>query len=115
VDRRSFLASLIGGLAAASFGTASFAAQPLNAHAPADRRRPEDAPRVDPEALDKTDADYAQYYYYGPRRRYRRRRYYGGPRFHFYVGPRYYRPYPYYRPYGYRPYRRFYGGPHYYW
>lgn len=114
MDRRSFLASLIGGLAAASFGTASFAAQPSGTSAPAGRRRPEDAPKVDPEALDKTDADYVQYYYYGPRRRYWRRRYYGGPRFHFYVGPRYYRPYPYYRPYGYRPYRRFYG-PDYYW
>ncbi|CAN7662787.1 hypothetical protein [Bosea sp. LjRoot237] len=114
MDRRSFIASLIGGLAAASFASAGLAAQPQRALQPGDRRRPDDASKVDPEALDKTDADYAQYYYYGPRRRYWRRRYYG-PRFHFYVGPRYYRPYPYYRPYGYRPYRRFYGGPDYYW
>jgi hypothetical protein len=117
VDRRSFLASLIGGLAAASFASSgSFASTGLTARPqatlPADRRRPEGAPEVDTEALDKADADYAQYYYYRPRRGYWRRRYYGpryyrGPR---YWGPRYYRPYPYY----YRPYRR-YWGPRYYW
>jgi hypothetical protein len=112
VDRRSFLASLIGGLAAASFASAGLAAQPQKPVQPVDRRRPEDPPKVDAEALDKADADYAQYYYYGRPRPYWRRRYWG-PR---YYGPRYYRPYPYYRPYGYyRPYRRYYGGPRYYW
>ncbi|MGW9330432.1 hypothetical protein [Bosea sp. NPDC055594] len=111
MDRRSFLGSLIGALAAAGFASAGLAAQPQKA-APAAPRRPESAPEIDAEALDKTEADYAQYYYYGPRRRYWRRPYYGyGPRFY---GPRYYRPYPYYRPYGYRPYRRYYG-PRYYW
>ncbi|AZO81570.1 hypothetical protein BLM15_19690 [Bosea sp. Tri-49] len=106
------MASLIGGLAAASFASAGLAAQPSKMPQPGDRRRPDDAPKVDFEALDKTEADYAQYYYYGRPRPYWRRRYWG-PR---YYGPRYYRPYPYYRPYGYyRPYRRFYGGPRYYW
>jgi hypothetical protein len=111
VDRRSFLVTLIGGLAASSFASAGLASQPQKSLQPADRRRADDAPKVDAEALDKADADYAQYYYYGPRRRYRRRRYWG-PR--YYYGPRYYRPYPYYRPYGWG-YRRRYWGPRYYW
>jgi hypothetical protein len=112
VDRRSFLASLIGGLASASFASAGLAAEPQTRLQPADRRRLDEAPKVDAEALDKADADYAQYYYYGPRRRYWRRRRYWGPR--YYYGPRYYRPYPYYRPYGWG-YRRRYRGPRYYW
>lgn len=97
MDRRSFLASLIGGLAAAgSLGTAALAApQPEPAIEP---RRPDDTPQVDPAALDKTDAGYSQYYYYRRRprwrRRYWRRRYYR-PR--YYYRRRYYRPRYYYR------------------
>ena len=113
MDRRSFLASLIGGLATASLASAGFAAQPQASPPPADRRRPDGVPELDSDALDKTDADYAQYYYYGPRRRRWRRRRYWGPR--YYYGPRYYRPYPYYRRYGWGPYRRRYRGPRYYW
>jgi hypothetical protein len=111
VDRRSFLASLIGGLAAASFAPAGLAARQTSSSA--DRRRPDRTAKVDPDALDRADADYAQYYYYGPRRRYWRRRRYWGPR--YYDGPRYYRPYPSYRPYRRGPYRRRYWGPRYYW
>ncbi|MGX1790510.1 hypothetical protein ACWIGM_27445 [Bosea sp. NPDC055332] len=99
MDRRSFLASLIGGLAAASgLGTAAIAApQPKPAIEP---RRPDETPQVDPEALDKADADYAHYYYRRRRRRrwrrrYWRRRYYYRPR--YYYRRRYYRPRYYYR------------------
>ena len=96
MDRRSFLASLVGGLAAAGFGTAALAKpQPKPAVEP---RRPDAPPQVDPEALDKADADYSQYYYYRRRprwrRRYWRRRYYYRPR---YYRRRYYRPRYYYR------------------
>ncbi|CAD5286756.1 conserved exported hypothetical protein [Bosea sp. 62] len=98
MDRRSFLVSLIGGLAAAgSLGTAVLAApQPKSAVEPP---LPEPAPQVDAEALDKADADYARYYYRRRRRwrrRYwRRRRYYYRPR--YYYRRRYYRPRYYYR------------------
>lgn len=98
MDRRSFLASLVGGLAAAgSLGTGALAApQPGPVVEP---RRPDDAPQVDPEVLDKTEADYSQYYYYRRRprwrRRYWRRRYYYRPR--YYYRRRYYRPRYYYR------------------
>jgi len=95
VDRRSFLASLVGGLAAASFGTAALA-KPQPKPAVAEPPLPETAPQVDVDALDKADADYAQYYYYRRprwRRRYWRRRYYR-PRYYYrrrYYRPRYYR------------------------
>lgn len=96
VDRRSFLASLVGGLAAASFGTAALA-RPQPQPVVAEPDPPEAGPQVDAEALDKTDADYAQYYYRRRRRwrrRYWRRRYYR-PR--YYYRRRYYRPRYYYR------------------
>ncbi len=56
MDRRSFLASLISGLAAAgSLSTVALAAPQLE---PAvEPRRPDDAPQVDPAALDKADAE----------------------------------------------------------
>lgn len=99
MDRRSFLASLIGGLAAAgSIGTAALAA-PRSKPAAAEPPLPEPSPQVDAEALDQADADYAQYYYRRRRRwrrRYwRRRRYYYRPR--YYYRRRYYRPRYYYR------------------
>ena len=74
MDRRSFLASLIGGLATAgSLGTAALAApQPKPALEP---HRPDETPQVDPEALDKTETDYARYHYHRHRRRHWRRRY----------------------------------------
>ncbi len=100
MDRRSFLMTLVGGLAAASLGgiAAVEAAQPAR---PAKR---EGTPSEEPEAvtaemreaLDKADAEFSQYYYYRrPRYRYYRRPYYL-PR--YYYRPRYYhRPRYYYR------------------
>ena len=98
MDRRSFLASLIGGLAAAGgLGTTALAAP--QAKSALEPRQPEAPPQVDSEALDKTEADYSQYYYYRRRprwrRRYWRRRYYYRPR--YYYRRRYYRPRYYYR------------------
>ena len=92
MDRRSFLASLIGGLAAATLGTAALAApQPK-----IEPRQPDETPQVDPEALDKTDADYARYHH--RRRRHWRRHYWRR---------RYYRPRHYHRR-RWRPHRRYY-------
>jgi hypothetical protein len=88
VDRRSFITTLIGGFAAASFGGVAVAqaAQPV-----APTLDPvDDGVKLDAEALDKTDAEFSQYYY--------RRR------------PRWRRRYYYRRPYGYYRRRRFYGG-----
>lgn len=98
MDRRSFLTGLIGGLAAAgSLGTVALAAPRVSPAA--EPHRPDETPQVDPEALDKTEADYSQYYYYRRRprwrRRYWRRRYYYRPR--YYYRRRYYRPRYYYR------------------
>lgn len=95
MDRRSFLASLVGGLAAASLGTAALA-RPQPKPAAVEPPLPEAPPQVDTEALDKADADYTQYYYRRRRRwrrRYWRRRYYR-PRYYYrrrYYRPRYYR------------------------
>ncbi len=101
MDRRSFLATLVGGLAAASFGTAALAApQPKSAIEP---RQPDETPQVEAEALDKTEADYARYhhrrrYHYHRRRRHWRRHYWRR---------RYYRPRYYHRRH-WRPHRRYY-------
>lgn len=93
MDRRSFLASLIGGLAAATLGTAALAApQPK-----IEPRQPDEAPQVDPEALDKTDAEYARYHHHRRRRHWRRH----------YWRRRYYRPRHYHRR-RWRPHRRYY-------
>ena len=82
VDRRSFLMTLVGGLAAAGMGgiAAAEAAQPKVAP-PAPAPQPEPAqPKGDEtvtaemkKALDKTDAEFSQYYYYRRPRYYRRR------------------------------------------
>jgi hypothetical protein len=98
VDRRSFIMTLIGGMAAASIGGVAVAeaAQPKSAPLP-DPAPAKDGEAVAPElkdALDKTDAEFSQYYYR------RRPRYYARPRYYRprYYRPRYYRPRPYYRP-----------------
>lgn len=105
MDRRSFLTSLLGGLAAAGLGGTAFAGiTPTPALAAKDV---EELPAGTAGALDRTEADFSRHrrhrrYY----RRYYRRRY--RPRY-------YYRPYPYYyrrpRYYYYRRPRRYY----YYW
>lgn len=98
VDRRSFIMTLIGGIAAASLGGAAVAeaAQPKIAPAP----QPEPAAADDKlaaatsEALDTNEAEFSQYYYYRRRPRYYRRPvvvYRRRPR--YYARPRYYRPY----------------------
>jgi hypothetical protein len=99
VDRRSFIMTLIGGMAAASIGGVAVAeaAQPKSAPFP-DPAPAKDGEAVAPEmkdALDKTDAEFSQYYYRRRPRYYARPRYYYRPR---YYRPRYYRPRPYYRP-----------------
>lgn len=104
VDRRSFIMSLIGGMAVASLGglAAAEAAQP----ATRPEAKPEPAPANDVEAvtaevkdgLDKAEADYSQYYYYRRRPRYYARpRYYYRPRPRYYYRPRYYARPRYYR------------------
>jgi len=104
VDRRSFIMTLIGGMAAASIGGIAVA----EAAQPKPGSLPNPLPAGDDEAilakakeeLDKTDAEFSQYYYYR-----RRPRYYARPR--YYVRPRYYaRPRFYGRPRYYRRYRR---------
>ena len=77
MDRRSFLMTLIGGVAAAGFGgiAAADAAQPKPAPQPdtGAAKGDEAVPAEMKEALDKTDAEFAQYYYYRrPRYRYSR-------------------------------------------
>lgn len=100
MDRRSFLMTLVGGLAAAGMGgiAAAEAAQPKLAPLPdAEPNKGEEAVTAEmKEALDKTDAEFSQYYYYRRPRYYARPRYYVRPR--YYYRPRYYaRPRYYYR------------------
>jgi hypothetical protein len=98
VDRRSFIMTLIGGMAAASLGGVAVAeaAQgkpvpgPLPEPAKADDVKADDQIAADTtQALDKADAEFSQYYYYRRRPRYYRRpvvvyrrpRYYARPRY----------------------------------
>lgn len=96
MDRRSFIMTLIGGMAAASIGgvAAVEAAQPkaVPVPDPTPARDDEAVTAEVKDALDKTDAEFSQYYYY--RRPRYVRRYYARPR--YYYRPRYYRP-RYYR------------------
>lgn len=98
MDRRSFIMTLIGSMAAASIGgvAAVEAAQPkaVPVPDPAPARHDEAVTAEVKDALDQTDAEFSQYYYY------RRPRYYARPRY-------YYRPRVYYRP-------RYYARPRYY-
>lgn len=96
VDRRSFIMTLIGGMAAASLGgiAVAQAAQPALVPAPApEPAKGDDQIAADAkEALDETQAEFSQYYYYRRRPRYYRRPvvvYRRRPR--FYARPRYYR------------------------
>lgn len=99
MDRRSFIMTLIGGMAAASLGGVAVAeaAQvkpvpgPLPEPAKANDVKADDQIAADTkEALDQTEADFSQYYYYRRRPRYYRRpvvvyrrpRYYGRPRYY---------------------------------
>ena len=86
MQRRTFLATLFGGFAAAGLGSHAALAAPVAEPLPT---VPADADAL-AAAVDATDAEFSQYYYDGPRRRrryYRRRPYYG----------RRYRRGPYYR------------------
>lgn len=102
MDRRSFIFSLVGGLAAASISGMASAEAAKPGPTP-ERAAGEDLASGAAEALDGAEAEFSQYRrrrYYRPRyrRRYYRRypRYYRRPR--FYRRPRYY----------YRPRRRYY-------
>jgi hypothetical protein len=74
MDRRSFISTLIGGFAAASFGGIAAATAAPSASALMPVPEADDARLTAGEtgALDRADADYSQYYY---RRRYYRRGY----------------------------------------
>jgi hypothetical protein len=104
MDRRSFLISLLGGMAAAGLGGAAVAQAAAPVTAPEPAALPaggsdEPVSEAMAEGLDKADTEFSQYYYYR-----RRPRYYARPR---YYRPRYYRPRAYYRP-------RYYARPRYY-
>jgi hypothetical protein len=92
VDRRSFIMTLIGGVAAASLGGAAVAeaAQPKPAPMPEPAAGGDQLAADTVDALDKTEAEFSQYYYYRRRPRYYRRpvvvyrrrpRYYARPRY----------------------------------
>lgn len=101
MDRRSFLTTLIGGLAAAGLGGTAVARTVPAPLVPA--KDTEELPTGLAEALDETEAEFSQH----RRRRHYRRRY--RPRYYYRPYRRYYRRRRYYRPWGYyrRP-RRYY-------
>jgi hypothetical protein len=94
VDRRSFIMTLIGGMAAASLGGVAVAeaaqVKPVPSPAPEPARADDQIAAGTKEALDQTEAEFSQYYYYRRRPRYYRRpvvvyrrpRYYGRPRYY---------------------------------
>lgn len=98
VDRRSFIMTLVGGIAAASVGgmAAAEAAQPKLAPNPAPMPEPQPAKADDQiaaetkDGLDKADTEFSQYYY-------RRPRYYRRPVVVYRRRPRYYGRRGYYR------------------